>query len=86
MDFIDYIKYEDLPKEQQEFADIIGFEPYIKLVKNYGGGSIYIPGVKTIENIYKKRQIKAEFNGFNYKELAQKYHLSTTWIREILSS
>lgn len=78
------ITLENLKEEQKEVAEIIGIENYIKLVKYFGGSSIYIHKADTISRVIRDEQIKEEFNGRNYKELALKYNLSVNQIREIL--
>lgn len=84
VNYIDKITLENLKEEQKEIAEIIGIENYIRLVKCFGGSSIYIHKADTISRVIRDEQIKIEFNGHNYKELALKYNLSTNQIREIV--
>ncbi len=74
----------DLYGEQRELAEAIGIDTYIKLVKTFGGCSIYVGKEDKINSIIRDKNIKAEFNGYNYKDLAKKYRLSERRIRDIL--
>jgi len=62
-------------KITEEVVDALSFE--------WGGVSLYIP--KNMPDITKRdKQIMAEFNGMNIKELVKKYNLSEQWIYKIL--
>ncbi len=80
------IELSDLCGEQRELAEAIGIETYIKLVKTFGGCSIYVGKEDKLKSIIRDKNIKTEFNGSNYKELAKKYDLSERRIRDILDS
>ncbi len=83
MEYVDKITLDDLNNEQREVAELLGLENYIKLVKNFGGTSIYVHKAKTIEKNLRDEAIRKEFMG-DYKRLAIKYNLSVTQIREIV--
>ena len=80
---INQITLEQLSGEQYELAELIGIEAYRKLVKNYGGGFIYICKADTVMKFNRNNEICERFNGYNYKELAKEYNLSEKTIREI---
>ena len=42
MDLWKDIELDDIPEEQRDFAELIGFDTFRKLVDRYGGSSIYI--------------------------------------------
>lgn len=79
------LQIEDLRDEQKQIAEIIGVDAYVDLTKAFGGTSIYI--AKAEELVKRKsrdEQIRDEFNGNNYAQLALKYGLSEVWIRNIV--
>ncbi len=84
MNYIDKVKIENLKDGQKDLAELIGIENYIKVVKYFGGSSIYIYRPNTLSKAIRDDQIKKDFNGGNYKELSNKYNLSVNHIREIL--
>lgn len=73
-----------LTAQQREVADLIGMDNYEKLMESYGGDVIYIPTKDVFAREERNARIREEFNGFNYKELALKYGLTTIWIRSIV--
>ena len=76
---------EDLSQEQKKRADLIGKDNFKKLMEEYGGTYFYIPKTDKIERRERNEQIKAEFDGYNFRELAQKYGLTEVTIRSIVS-
>ncbi len=84
MNYIDKITLDDLSEEQREVAEIVGLENYIKLVKYFGGSSIYIHKANTLSRNIRDIEIRDKFTGRNYKELSLQYNLSTNQIREIV--
>lgn len=77
------IKIEDLNGEQKEVANTIGIDAYLKLVKTFGGDSIYLAKQETIDNLHRDMKIVEEFNG-DYTKLAKKYNLTVRTIRKII--
>lgn len=84
-ELIDNLQLEDLSSEQRELADVIGLESYKRLITIYGGSSIYIPKVDNFLRADRNDRIKQEFNGWNFKELSQKYDLTEVQIRNIVN-
>ena len=80
------IKIEDLPPEFRSIAEEIGLSAALRLVDLRGGDGIYIPKADQICRAARDRAIRAEFDGSNYRELAQKYRLTTVWIRRIVAA
>jgi Mor family transcriptional regulator len=66
-----------------QIIDEIGLDNAKKISRIAGGGNLYIPMVETIERPLRDRQIKEEFTGYNFRELAIKYNKSESTIREI---
>lgn len=76
--------YGKLAPEQQAIWDCIGSEAYLKLVSQFGGMSVYVAKIDTIERLSRDEKIRGEFNGVNFKYLAAKYNLSERTIRMIV--
>lgn len=85
LDIEKIVSLDQLSGDQRELAETVGLEAYRKLVANYGGMSIYINKPETILRDLRNAEICNSFNGFNYRELAKKYHLSEKTVREIVS-
>lgn len=84
MNFIEKLTIDDLDEEQQELADCIGIDAYKKLVTAYAGCTINVRVPEGLTREIRNRNIRNEFNGSNYNELAVKYHLSNRMIRNIV--
>lgn len=79
------IQIEDLPASYREIAEEIGLWAAWRLMQIRGGEKIYIPKTDCIDAAVRNKAIRTEFNGANIRELARKYGLTETWIREILT-
>lgn len=79
------IRLEDLSEGQQEVAALIGPENFRKLMEVYGGAYLYIPKIDRLERMERNERIRAEFDGYNFRELARKYDLTEITIRSIVS-
>ena len=84
MDLLDYVEMESLDEDQKKIAELVGMEGFRNLVRTFGGTSIYIPKVESLEKTVRDQRIREEFDGSNYKELAMRYGLTETWIRSIV--
>jgi len=76
---------EKLSENQRMVADLVGVDNFKKLMDTYGGTYVYIPKAGRADRLERNEQIKSEFNGYNFRELALKYDLSEVWIRNIVS-
>lgn len=79
------VQMENLDEEQKALAELIGLEAFKNLVRAFNGTSIYIPKIESLEKTVRDELITEEFDGGNYKELALRYGLTETWIRNIVS-
>lgn len=79
------IKLKDLQGDQRELAEIIGIEKYLELVRVCGGTTIYIAKMDKLLNAKRDSDIVNKFNGYNYKSLANEYHLTERMVREIIA-
>ena len=79
------ILYSDLPEDYAEVADVIGLENALALIRARGGESLYVPSRARIELKARDRQIAADFDGANYRELARQHGLSVNRVRQLTS-
>ena len=79
------IHIDDLPEDCRDIAEIIGLDNLIALVKARGGETLYLPKPERLAIGARNRMICKQFDGRNYRELARKYDLTETWIREIVA-
>ncbi len=84
MDLLDNVLLEDLNEEQQEVAELIGFNTYISLVRVMGGSYIYVPKADRLCINARNKVIRNEFVG-NYKRIAIKYGITQTQVRNIIN-
>ncbi len=77
------ITLEDLTEEQRSIAEAVGLEVYRLLVQRFGGQSIYIAKLDTLQRGIRDKAILEEFNGSNYSELARRHNLTERAVRNI---
>lgn len=81
------IMLEDVPKEQRDIAEAVGMEAFIKLSKLCGGqASIYITRYTQLSRGARNRTIKERYNGYNIRQLAREYNLTSRQIRKIVTA
>lgn len=85
MDLLEEVGIESLDEDQKKIAELVGMEAFRRLVRAFNGTLIYIPKIESLEKTARDGRIREEFDGGNYKELALKYGLTETWIRNIVS-
>lgn len=78
------IRLEDIPYEYRDIVEVIGMDAFIKLTKLCGGQSLYIPMMASLNRECRDREIRARFNGGNYRALATQFRLSERQIRKII--
>lgn len=85
MSLLDKLTFDDLNEDQRQLAECIGMESYKNLLRNYAGSYIYVCKPDTITANVRDEQIRKEFDGYNYLDLAKKFNLSEISIRRIIS-
>lgn len=78
------VTLEDIPEEYRDIAETVGLEAYLTLSVLCGGQNLYIPKREALERQARNREIRAHFNGGNYRALAAQYRLSERQIRKII--
>lgn len=79
------IRPEDVPAEYRDITDALGLDVFLRLTDLCGGLNLYIPKRETLEREGRDREIKARFDGGNYRALAAQFRLSERQIRKIIN-
>ncbi len=79
------IRMADIPEEYRDIAEAIGMEAFIQLTLLCGGQNLYIPKRESLERGARDRDIRARFDGGNYRALASQFRLSERQIRKIIN-
>ena len=79
------IRMTDIPEEYRDIAEAIGLEAFIQLTLLCGGQNLYIPKRESLERGSRDRDIRARFDGGNYRALATQVRLSERQIRKIIN-
>ena len=74
----------DLSENIAPLYEAIGEENFIKVVKLYGGNTLYIPTYKSVIRYTRHREIIKRYNGVNATMLSREYGISVTQVRNIL--
>lgn len=75
---------EDIGERYRKIVEIVGIRKFI-LLSNYArGDELYFPKVENVIGPARNRRIKKEFNGYNGKELADRYNLTVKQIQKII--
>lgn len=80
------INIEEIDERYKDIANKIGIQNFIRLTKEAGGSSCYVPKADSFLRNTRNRKIIEEYNGYNIKQLAKKYNLSIRWVREIIKN
>lgn len=75
---------DDISESYLPVVQIIGIDKFIELSDYAKGDELYFPKTENIIAPARNRRIKREWNGYNLKELAEKYNLTTKQISNIL--
>ncbi len=86
MDMLDKVTIADLDDDDKALAELVGLECFIKLVRAYGGGYLYLKKIDTIARNVRDEEIRQKFSGNNYYELAKEYNLSEKMVRNIIGA
>lgn len=80
------IQADDLNEEQQQLAELIGMDNFAKLVRVFGGTSVYIPKQDIFSRAVRNEKIRQEYDGRNTKTLAIKYGLTERQVYNLVDS
>lgn len=79
------IRPDDIPGEYRDLVDALGMDVFLALTDLCGGQSLYIPKPESLRRDGRDREIRARFNGGNYRALAAQFRLSERQIRKIIN-
>lgn len=85
LDALRAIRLTDIPEEYQDIAEFIGMEAFLRLTLLCGGQNLYIPKRESLEREGRDREIRARFDGGNYRALAAQFRLSDRQVRKIIN-
>ncbi|WP_042274466.1 Mor transcription activator family protein [Faecalimicrobium dakarense] len=86
MDFYSEVKRDDFPDGIADFVDVVGVDVCMEIVDYCGGGMIYFPSKRSVIRNARNRVIKSEFNGGNFRELANRFEISEMQVRNIVKN
>lgn len=75
---------DDIAEGYQPIVDIIGLDNFIALSDYAKGDKLYFPKKESIIAQARNRMIKKMFDGYNAKQLAEKFNLTVQQIQNIL--
>lgn len=82
--FFHSIRPEDVPEEYRDLAEGLGLPAFLRLTRLRGGQSLYVPKTESLEREARDRDIRARFDGGNFRALGTRFGLSERQIRKIL--
>lgn len=74
----------DIPDKYKAVVSIVGVEKYVALAEYAKGDELYFPKVESILIQARNRRIRKEFNGYNAKELTDRYNLTLPQVLNII--
>lgn len=75
---------EDIADSYRPVVEIIGVEKFMELCEYAMGNELYFPKAESVIAPARNRRIRKEWDGYNMKELAEKYNLTIKQIGNIL--
>lgn len=75
---------EDIADTYKPLVEMIGLGNVLKLSQYFMGDKMYLPKAERLLSPARNRRIRREYNGYNTKELAQEYELTTNQILQII--
>ncbi|MGL5752403.1 MAG: Mor transcription activator family protein [Paraclostridium sp.] len=83
-ELIEFVEADDLPNGCRDLVEVVGMDVVIELIEYSGGGSLYFPSKRALCINARNRIIRKSFNGGNYKELSNKFGISTVQVRNVV--
>lgn len=75
---------EDISESYRPVVEIIGVEKFVEMAEYARGELLYFPKAENVIAPARNRNIKKEYNGYNSKELADKYEITVRHLTNIL--
>ncbi len=83
-ELIDDTMPEDIGDRYRGIVELIGIRNFIRLSNYARGDELYFPKMENVIGPARNRRIKKEYNGYNEKELADRYNLTIKQIQNVL--
>ena len=79
------IQLEDLSEGVKDLVYVLGIDIFLEVINHCGGGYIYLPSKSSIIRNTRNRLIRKDFiKGLSHIQIANKYNISDTQVRNIL--
>ena len=79
------IQLEDLSEGVKDLVYVLGMDIFLEVINHCGGGYIYLPSKSSIIRNTRNRLIRKDFiKGLSHIQIANKYNISDTQVRNIL--
>ena len=78
------LSVDEVNEQYRWIAELIGVDNLIVLCENAGGSSPYIPKMENLFKNVKYSELISKFNGYNIRELAQEFGVSTRTVRRLV--
>ena len=78
------IREQDVPENLYWLYEIVGMDKFREIIDAAGGELVYLPLRRTLCREQIREQIRAEYDGENVAELANRYSYSERYIRSII--
>lgn len=83
MEWTKNLEVEDFDEPYATLAEMLGVEAALKVIELFQGQQVYFPKLEKACNSTRKALIRSEFDGYNYRELAERYNYTERYIRLI---
>jgi Mor family transcriptional regulator len=84
-DILKEIQLEDLSEGVKDLVYVLGMDIFLEVINHCGGGYIYLPSKSSIKRNTRNRLIRKDFiKGLSHIQIANKYNISDTQVRNIL--
>ena len=83
-EYLQDVSIDMIPEPYKKLAELITPKGLLKLAELINGRMIYVPQYNSLIRLERNKQILKEFNGKNYRELAERYNLGISIIRKII--
>lgn len=84
-DILKEIQLEDLSDGVKDLVYVLGMDIFLEVINHCGGGYIYLPSKSSIIRNTRNRLIRKDFiKGLSHIQIANKYNISDTQVRNIL--
>lgn len=84
-DILKEIQLEDLSEGVKDLVYVLGMDIFLEIINHCGGGYIYLPSKSSIIRNTRNRLIRKDFiKGLSHIQIANKYNISDTQVRNIL--